>query len=320
MEKCERHKGEFMNNESQDNEISLIDLAAVLWHKKVMIIVITLIAALGVVLFSVASLLLPPEISPLPNLYTAKATALINNGISSEGTGSSNRQLAQIHINSNTLLDKLINEFDLITYYKIQKSIRSESRKILTDKLKVKLDIDSGILNVSFTDTNPEFVQSIVDFYIGYMEKWINDVEAEKGELEVKNLQIKIRNVSQKIQNLQSEQSSLPGNSDAANSQRQYTSATELINQQEIYSQLNVELELLETRILIERSRVYKVLEMAEVPDQKSGPSRGTLCIIVVFSAFFFSVFLAFVINAVENIKKDPEAMAKLRGTKEEKT
>jgi hypothetical protein len=38
------------------------------------------------------------------------------------------------------------------------------------------------------------------------------------------------------------------------------------------------------------------------------------LCIIVTFAAGFFSVFLAFVLNAIANIKKDPEAMAKLRG------
>ena len=44
----------------------------------------------------------------------------------------------------------------------------------------------------------------------------------------------------------------------------------------------------------------------------KSGPSRGKLCIIVTFAAFFVSVFLAFLLNAIENIKKDPEAMAKL--------
>jgi hypothetical protein len=40
------------------------------------------------------------------------------------------------------------------------------------------------------------------------------------------------------------------------------------------------------------------------------------LCIIVTFVAAFFSVFLAFVLNALENIRKDPEAMAKFRTKK----
>ncbi|MDR2245914.1 MAG: lipopolysaccharide biosynthesis protein, partial [Treponema sp.] len=40
----------------------------------------------------------------------------------------------------------------------------------------------------------------------------------------------------------------------------------------------------------------------------------GLICIIVTFAAGFFAVFLAFVLNALSNIRNDPEAMAKLRG------
>ena len=60
---------------------------------------------------------------------------------------------------------------------------------------------------------------------------------------------------------------------------------------------------------------VFQVLERPSIPDIKSGPSRGKLCIIVTFAAFFIAVFLAFLLNAIENIKKDPEAMAKLKST-----
>jgi LPS O-antigen subunit length determinant protein (WzzB/FepE family) len=52
---------------NQDDEISLIDLFAVLWHRRVMILVITFTAMVGVVVFSVVSLVLPTETSPLPN-------------------------------------------------------------------------------------------------------------------------------------------------------------------------------------------------------------------------------------------------------------
>jgi uncharacterized protein involved in exopolysaccharide biosynthesis len=62
---------------------------------------------------------------------------------------------------------------------------------------------------------------------------------------------------------------------------------------------------------------VFQVLELGEIPDKKSGPSRALLSIIVTFAAGFFSVFLAFALNAVSNIKKDPEAMAKIRGNRE---
>jgi uncharacterized protein involved in exopolysaccharide biosynthesis len=87
----------------------------------------------------------------------------------------------------------------------------------------------------------------------------------------------------------------------------------ELSAQEEIYKQLKIQYELLKVEMASE-TPVLQVLEYAEVPDRKSGPSRGMLCIIVTFAGFFASVFLAFVLNAIENIKKDPAAMAKLTG------
>ena len=57
---------------------------------------------------------------------------------------------------------------------------------------------------------------------------------------------------------------------------------------------------------------VFQVIERAEVPDRKSKPGRGKLCIIITFAAGFMAVFAAFLLNAIENIKKDPEAMKKL--------
>jgi len=58
----------------------------------------------------------------------------------------------------------------------------------------------------------------------------------------------------------------------------------------------------------------FQILELAEVPDKKSGPSRGMLCVVATMAAFFLSVLLAFVLEAIKNIKADPVAMATLRG------
>jgi LPS O-antigen subunit length determinant protein (WzzB/FepE family) len=67
-----------MEEKTDDDEIFLIDLFAVLWWRKVTILVITLAAAAGIAAFSVASVVLPPESSPLPNVYTPMAIMLIN--------------------------------------------------------------------------------------------------------------------------------------------------------------------------------------------------------------------------------------------------
>jgi tyrosine-protein kinase Etk/Wzc len=57
---------------------------------------------------------------------------------------------------------------------------------------------------------------------------------------------------------------------------------------------------------------IFQVLETAEAPDLKSGPSRGLICVAVTIAAFLFSVVLAFVLNGARNIKSDPEQMQKL--------
>ena len=92
----------------------------------------------------------------------------------------------------------------------------------------------------------------------------------------------------------------------------------ELKVQEEIYAQLKAQYEMLKVTMASEQP-VFQILEYAEVPDQKSKPSRGMLCIIVTFAAFFVSVFLAFLLNAIKNIKNDPVAMEKLSQKKIDK-
>ena len=87
----------------------------------------------------------------------------------------------------------------------------------------------------------------------------------------------------------------------------------ELSVQQEIYAQLKAQYEMLKVTMSSEQP-TFQILEYAEVPDKKSAPSRGMLCIIVTFAAFFVSVFMAFLLNALKNIKNDPVAMSKLKG------
>ena len=56
---------------------------------------------------------------------------------------------------------------------------------------------------------------------------------------------------------------------------------------------------------------VFQVLDYPQVPEMKSEPSRGKLCIIATFAGFFFSIFLAFLLNALQEIRRDPAARAK---------
>jgi uncharacterized protein involved in exopolysaccharide biosynthesis len=335
-----------MDEETKDDEISLIDLFAVLWRRKILIIVITLIAMVGVLVFAILSLVLPPETSPLPNEYTPTALMLINNSSSSSGgmasmlsasglgglaglagvsTGSTFSDLAIYLAGTNTMLDTVVDEFDLIVRYKIDKPKkkaehpRADSRKALKKKLAPSYDEKSGVFSIAFTDTDPVFAQEVVNFCVRYLDMRFNDLGLDKNKIEKENLERNIANTNLEIQKLEQESRQLErsvasgwGASIPTITLEANRIAMELGAQRQVYTQLKVQYELLKVSMASE-TPIFQVLELAEVPDQKSGPSRGMICVIVTFAAGFFSVFLAFVLNAIANIRQDPEAMAKLR-------
>jgi uncharacterized protein involved in exopolysaccharide biosynthesis len=332
------------NNSGQEDEISLLDLFSVLWRRRKMIITITSIAAIGAVVFSVISLKLPPEVSPLPNTYTPKALMLIDDkspmgGLSSmlnssglsglaslAGLSSSasktNSQLAEYLVETNSMLDSVVDKFDMINRYKIKNFPRTSSRKALKKFLKAEYDTKSGVFSVSFTDKDPVFARDVVNYCTAYLEKRFDELGIDKNKIEKENLEINIANTFQEIRKLEEESRNLDRSvSYGAGRLPAITIdiariAMELTAQREVYTQLKVQYELLKVTMASEKP-VFQILEMAEIPDQKSKPSRGLLCIIIVFAAGFFAVFLAFVLNAIANIKNDPEAMAKLRGNNE---
>ncbi|GHT95705.1 hypothetical protein FACS1894141_4810 [Spirochaetia bacterium] len=326
---------------SQGDKISFIDLFSVLLYWKWLIIGITLAAIIGVVALSVISLKLPSDKSPLPNEYTPQAFMLINDSSSSGGSlssmlnssglgslaslagisggGQTFSQLAIYLIGSNPLLDSLVDEFDLVRRYKIKKFPQDSSRKTLKKKLTAEIDEASGVFSIGFTDVDPVFAQSVVNFTVNYLERRFDELGIDKNKLEKENIEKNIQNTYSEIQNLELETRRLQQSVQSGRVDMPAISLDisrielELEAQKQVYTQLKTQYELLKVSMASEKP-VFQILEMAEAPEQKSGPSRGMLCIIVTFAAAFFSIFLAFVLDAVQSIRQDPEAMAKLKG------
>ena len=329
--------------QGNDDEISLIDLLAVLWRYKVMIIAITVVAMVAVVVVSIVSLILPPEKSFLPNEYTPSAQMLINDpssssgglsaqlassglgglasmaGVNLGGGGATYSALATYLVHSNSLLDIVVDKFSLVERFKIEKSPKANSREALRELLVPSYDEESGIFSVSFTDTDPVFAQEVVNFVVGILEQRFLEMGIDKNLLSKINLEQNIDVAYQEIIRLQKEiqqlEYSVANVYSAVNTPSIMMETTllktELQVQESVYGQLKSQYEMLKVTMASEQP-VFQILEYAEVPDRKSGPSRGMLCIIVTFAAGFFSVFLAFLLNAIKNVRADPVAMAKL--------
>jgi len=329
--------------EKDDDEISLIDLFSVLVRYRWLIIALTAISAAGVVCFCIVSLLLPPDKSPLPDEYTPKALMLINDSSSgdsissmisssklgslagmaglSASAGPSYSSLAGYLAGTDTFFDALTDKFDLVRHYKIKEFPRTSCRNILKHKLSAGYDQESGIFTIKFTDSDPGFAQSVVNFAVSYLEQRFFDFGVDKNLLKKKNLEDSIEStynaivgLQKKIGNLEKSVSSggIPGSVPSIMLDTSIYKL-ELSAQQNVYTQLKTQLEM--TKIQMEsETPVFQVIERAEIPERKSGPSRSSVCIIVIFAAFFMSVFMAFMFNTFDNIRKDPVAMAKISG------
>ena len=330
------------NANNSDDEISLLDLAAVLWRWKWLIIGVTGLVMLGAVVYAVISKKLPPEKSYLPDMYTSSAMMLISedsnkgssalNQLASSGLGnlaglaglsgsggSKYSKLAVYLAGSDSFLDVLIQEFDLTNRYKIKKFPKTESRKLLKKRLTAKLDDKSGIFSLTFKDIDPAFAQQVVDFAVAYYEQRFSEMGLDKHKLEKEGLEKSLQAALEEIKRLESE---------AAGLERKTLNAygaipaialeatrlkREIQVQEQIYGRLKGRYELLKIEMSSEMP-VFQVLDYPQIPEVKSEPSRGKLCIIAAFAGFFFSLFAAFGLNAITAIAHDPAAVAKLKG------
>ena len=316
---------------NEDNEISLIDLFAVLWRRKIMIIVITMLAMLGIVVFSIISIRLPPEASPLPNYYTANAYVLITESRAPAGARptllgygeQTYSGLAIFLLKSNSLLDSVIDAFDLVEQYNNNTPHRIVSRGMLRGGLGASFNLSNRVLTLKFTHTDPVLARDIVNIAIAQLESRFLGLGVDRDRAELERLDLNLTEVFQNILHMEEERRRLEqsiafiplagGCLPAIMADINRTVMT-MEAMRQVYTQLRFQQEVLRVNIAVEIP-MFQILELAEVPPRRSGPSRARLCIIVTFVAVFFSIFLALILEVISSIRKDPVAMAKLRGT-----
>ncbi len=170
----------------QDDTISLLDLIAVLARRWRLIFFTTFFAAIGIVLFSIYTLRMPPDspYNPLPNVYEPESQILLTEpstggGLSSAltntdlgilaglagisgGGGDSNAALAQSLLTGNWLIDDIIDEFGLLEIYSGSENPKTAARVSVKSSLSAEYDAGSGILLVKFQSIDPVFAADVL--------------------------------------------------------------------------------------------------------------------------------------------------------------
>jgi len=392
---------------ADSDEISLIDLVVVLLRHWKIIVGVTLSAFTVTFLYILLSILLPPDISYLPNYYTSTTTLLFSSQSSSglsgvlassglgdlaslagiKSGGSSNSELAVAILKSNTTIDELNAVFDFTNVYHLELDAKSAMRSAVVGNITTAIDAKTGLINVSFKDTDPVFAMKVVNHLVEILDRRFmslggNRALEEKRLLETKlvDVQVEMSRLQRELQEfttrygvlsiealateqvtvmarlraelimkdieienykkfstiddpvirrLKSERDSIStalsevesGKSGVLPSQKDIPSLTfeyariqrDLLVQAEIFKLITQQYEL--SKMSADgQSPSFQVLELGEVADKKSGPARAQLLVIVTMASLFASIFLAFILEALRNIRANPETMAKLRG------
>ena len=210
------------------NERTLVEgllyYISILMRYKWFIVIITAAAAVGAVGFSFLTLYLPPEISPLPNFYTANAVLLVQTddsgmsalssvlssmGLSPGGQGISYADVALEVLRSRSFLDALVEEFDITEKYEIVQNIRTNSRRAILGNSDFSFSPATGTLNVMFTDIDPVFARDIVNRMIELLENWFTRWGGSANQRQITLLEEKISSVSADIAELEQDLESI---------------------------------------------------------------------------------------------------------------
>ena len=283
--------------EQEDDEISLVDILVVLLKHRTMIIMV----ALAALLFSAGYVLLKPD---RKNAVTVETYATITvNPLVKQFTGSLNMEetIIMFYVQNIDLLYSAILEAGITNINGFTLSDNPDKAKFVIKKLFIEgkkpdnsalKDAEkpfvvvntNGVISVSVflqdKETSKRFLESILKIINNRISSFILPV-AEKEVADYERL-------------------SLEGSKSSSN-----LLENSLAIRYPVYSSAQSFVKGDKTPLIISPVTVVESTE--------AGSSRlYTIMVIGFFGGLFFAVFIAFILEAIENIKKDPEAMAKI--------
>lgn len=198
----------------------LLYYISILLEYRRLILATTAAVMAATLLFCALSLILPAEKSPLPNIYAAQASILIQQTGQADLAGSilgglgfdqrasqssafDNGDLVLEILRSRVLLDRLIEEFDMVSRYRVTVNIKGKSRALVLKKTVFDYSRNTGSLKITFEDIDPVFSCRVVNRMVGLLDEWFNQNRGMAKQKQRKMLEEKIEEVKNDISALQ---------------------------------------------------------------------------------------------------------------------
>ena len=210
-------------NQIENKERTLLDglilyLSYLIRHKY-LIIIFTVLAAIGSVTFSIISLKLPPEKSPLPNYYRAYSVLLISQNNSSDMStmlSSMGIQSVVSHgevnygelgitvMRSRPFLDEIVKDQNIINRYDLKKNFKTTAREIILNNSNFQYISRTGTLTISYEAIDPTFARDVVKSMVSNLQTWFRNWEGSSSQQEMNAMQDKIVEISHELNLLES--------------------------------------------------------------------------------------------------------------------
>jgi len=208
------------NSHTEEKSIDIFFLLSILFRYKWFIIIATGICAVVVLLFTLITAVLPPEISPLPDMYRAVTLILVNDKMSGDimapfswwemnvvagrfPINFSYGELAIKLLKSNTVVDAIAEEFSLGTYYGVNVQKGERIRHQIRMRLLISYEEKTMTLNIAYEDYNPEMAYKITNRFVGLLKEMFTTINKKRGVSKKGLLEEKLSEVNTKITELE---------------------------------------------------------------------------------------------------------------------
>jgi len=291
----------------QEDEINLLDLLIVLLKHKRMIF--SVVFAAGIIAV-IASLLMTNiyrsecTITPIEQEKTSMSSrlsalggfgAMVASQVGIGGAGSLEK--FELVLKSRELTNGLVEKHKLMpvifedSWDEKTKTWKTEDPPTIQDAyksmqgmLEIKPDKKNGVLKLGFLFTDPAVAKNLLNYYVDGMSEFLRQQSLENVAIQSKALQEQLVTTTDPLLR---------------------TKLAEIIAQ---YMEK-------ETLAKVQRYYGFNVIDPPFAPEKKFKPRRSIICILTVVVAFFVSVFLAFFMEYMGNLKKneDPERLENLK-------
>jgi uncharacterized protein involved in exopolysaccharide biosynthesis len=277
-----------------DDDISLLDLFAVIAENLRLLIIGPIVA--GLIGLGVAFWMTP--------IFTAKTTIIPPGQNNSSGAAALLGQLGGLgplagsavgiktptdqyiaYLESNTLLDQLIEQFKLMERYKAK--YHEQARQSLKEASKITADKKSGLIGIEVSDKDPAFAAKLANAYVSALSQMLGKMALEDAQSRRDLLEQQINQATEK-----SYRSPLVREAIIQTVVREY-----------------------ETAILDQKKdRPYiQLVDVAEAPELKSKPKRVLIAVITALATGFLLLLFVFVRNALRYSEEDPQTNPQIK-------